>query len=177
MRSQEIADRYAYALYDIASEKGIAEDLEHEYYQVLSGIADVPELANFLANPLISRTAKHRVVEQIFPDISEYLRNLIFVLVRNSREGYLRMICESFVRLRADAAGITRIKIEAAKPLDSENRIRLEERLSEVVGGKIELDEKVDANLLGGIRIEIDGRVADGTLRARLNRLRSQLAG
>jgi F-type H+-transporting ATPase subunit delta len=177
VRSREIARRYAEALYDLAAEEGVVDSIETDYGRVLTEIEEVPDLLRFLVHPLVSREAKNALLDRTFPDLSEYLRNLFSLLICNGREGYLDLIYDEFRSLHAEAEGIVRVKVLTAKELSSEDRDRLMNRLAEGLGKRVKLEEELDRSLIGGVRIEVGGKVIDGTLRARLEGLQALLAG
>ena len=144
---------------------------------MLLDIAEVPKVKRFLVHPLIPREKKDQLVDRAFPGISESLRNLFRLLIRNNREGYLGLIFEEFLALRAEEEGVLRVQIATAQAFSSEERDRLTERLMRAVGQRVTLVERLEPALLGGVRLEVDGKVIDGTLRAKLEGLRALLEG
>jgi len=106
-----------------------------------------------------------------------YLRNLFTLLIRNGREDYLELIYEEFLTLRAEEEGIIRVKVATAQELSLEDSDGLVNRLAKALGGRVELEERLDPDLLGGVRIEVDGKVVDATLRAKLRGLRTLIEG
>jgi len=86
VRSKEIAERYAAALYAVAREGGIVEEIEAELSSIVDAIRTIPDFARFLAHPLIGRERKISLVEEGFPELSEYMRNMIRLLVQNGRD-------------------------------------------------------------------------------------------
>jgi len=177
VRSRGIARRYAEALYDLAREQASVDEIESAYQQVLTDIAGVPEVSLFLAHPLVSREKKNELIDRAFPALPGHLRNLVRLLIRNGREDYLDLIYEEFLTLRADEEGVIRVQIATAQEFSSEDRSRLTDRLAKALGRRVRLEERLDPGLLGGVRLEVDGRVIDGTLRAKLEGLLSVLEG
>jgi len=177
VRSREIARRYAEALFSLAREQSDVDKIESAYQQVLTDVAGVPEVSRFLAHPLVSREKKNEMIGKAFPALPGHLRNLIRLLVRNGREDYLDLIYEEYVTLRADEEGVIRVQVATAQEFSSEDRDRLTERLARALGRRVKLEERLDPELLGGVRLEIDGKVIDGTLRAKLEGLLAVLEG
>ena len=177
MRSREIARRYAEALYGLAREQESVDQIEQEYRQILADVVEIPDVGRFLAHPLIAREKKDRLVDEAFPDLSGYLRNLIHLLIRNGREDYLALIYEEFLTRRSVEEEIVRVEVVTAREFSSEERRRLTDRLAGVLGRRVRLKERLDPSLLGGLRLEFDGQVIDGTLRAKLEGLRALLEG
>jgi F-type H+-transporting ATPase subunit delta len=177
VRSHEIARRYAEALYGLAQEQASVDEIESAYQQVLTDIAGVPAVSRFLAHPLVSRERKNEMIGKAFPALPGHLRNLIRLLIRNGREDYLDLIYEEFLILRAEEEGVIRVQVATAQEFSPEDRDRLTDRLAQALGRRVTLEERLDPNLLGGVRLEVDGTVIDGTLRAKLEGLLAVLEG
>lgn len=177
MKSLDIARRYAEALHSLAVEEDCVDEIETAYGRVVSEISEVPEALRFLAHPLVPRSAKRAFVEEAFPDIPQHLRSLFELLIRNAREAYVELVYEELRALRREEEGTVHVRVETAQALSDEQRRRLEALLEKGLRQGVKLEEAVDPSLLGGARIDVAGKVVDGTLRARLGRLRDVLAG
>jgi F-type H+-transporting ATPase subunit delta len=79
------------------------------------------------------------------------------------------------VDIRAAEEGRAQVTVTSAQPLSEEDRMRLRNRLEEVLRRPVTLEERIDESTLGGARIETAGHVMDGTVRARLAELRKRL--
>ena len=177
MRSTEVARRYADALYELAVETGHVDDVKTAFRSLVSDLRETPELTRYLSHPMVLRERKIELVRQAFPGVPEILGNLLRLVIRNQREAYLDLIYEEYLAVEAEAMGVSRVRVTTATALQDDERSRLVGRLSEAMGTQVSLEERVDASLLGGARLETDGKVIDGTLKARLDRLRSLLEG
>jgi F-type H+-transporting ATPase subunit delta len=177
VRSIEIARRYADALYELADEAGTVETVRDAFGELVDKVRAVPDLSRYLTHPMVLRDEKSEFVRRAFPRLPGHLANLVQLVIRNRRETYLDLIYEEFLAAEAKARGITRIRVTTAKELSAEERSRLSDRLRKALGRDVRLEERVDPELLGGTRLELDGTVIDGTLKARLDRLRSLLGG
>ncbi len=67
--------------------------------------------------------------------------------------------------------GVYPALVTTAVPLDETIRKRLVGSLEKMTGGTIRLEEKIDPALLGGVVVEVAGKVLDGTLRSQLDRM------
>jgi len=175
VRSTEVARRYAVALYQLADEEGTVAQTQEELQAVVEETTRTREIGHYLAHPLVDRARKAAFIDKVFPDLSERIRSLFRLLIRNRRESYLDLIYSEFLSARADAEGWIPVRVTTARPLDGEERDRLTGRLEQALGRRVRLEERLDDRLLGGARIETEGRVVDGSLRARLEGLRAQL--
>jgi len=177
MKSREIARRYAEALYELAREEGIVDEIESAYGRVAETLDAVPDATAFLTHPLVPRMNKLSFIDKAFPDEPRYLRNLLHLLVKNGREGYIKLIYDEFRALRSARENIARVEVATAKPLSQKDKDRLAKHLGAALGKRVEIEERIDPDLLGGVRLELDGKVIDGTLRAKLAQLQTALAG
>jgi len=175
VRSQEVARRYAVALYQLAAEEDAVDAIETELRGVVDEMAASREIGRYLAHPLVPRERKGAFVDAAFPELSERMRSLFGLLIRNRREAYVDLIHAEFVATRADAEGRIPVRVTTARSLEDDERTRLIAQLEAALGRQVQLEEQVDGTLLGGARIETDGRVIDGSLRARLDGLRARL--
>ena len=176
MRSQEIARRYAAALYQISVEDTAVKEIEYELGAIAKGTSDEFEVRRFLAHPLVPRESKSKFLATAFPETSNRMKNFLELLIRNRRETYLDLIYDEFVDIRTVDEGMIQVTITTAQTLSEEDRGRLSERLEKALNRPVQLEERIDESMLGGARIEAAGHVMDGTIRARLGELRKQLA-
>ena len=175
MRSQEIARRYATALYQVAVEDAAVAEIEDELEALARGTSDGADVRRFLAHPLVPRDAKAAFLSEAFPEISSRMKSFLELLIHNRRETYLDLIYDEFVRIRTSGEGRIQVTVTAAQALSSEDRDRVKERLEIAWKCPVQLEEVIDTHMLGGARIEAAGHVLDGTIRARLSELRKQL--
>lgn len=175
MRSQEIARRYAAALYQVSVEDAAVEEMESELASVAGMTCDEPGVRRFLAHPLVPREKKFSFLSTAFPETSDRMKSFLDLLIHNRRETYLDLIYDEFVDIRTAADGMIQVAITTAQALSEDDRSRLIERLEKALNCPVQLDELVDGTMLGGARIEAAGHVMDGTIRARLGDLRKQL--
>lgn len=175
MRSQEVARRYAVALYQLAADQETIDSVEEELRAVVDQSQETREITRYLAHPLLSRDRKEAFVGALFPDLSPTMHNLFGLLIRNRRESYLDLIYSELLAVRAEAENRVPVCVTTAETLSEDERQRLISHLEEGMHRRVRLEERIDERLLGGARIETEGRVLDGSLRARLNRLRAEL--
>jgi len=175
VRSQEIARRYAAALYEVSVEDTAVKEIEDELASVAKDTSDEPEAHRFLAHPLVPRETKLEFLASAFPEASGRMKNFLELLIRNRRETYLDLIYDEFVNIRTAAEGMIQVTVSTAQALSEEDKGLLRERLEKALSRPVQLEECIEENLLGGVRIEAAGHVMDGTIRSRLRELRKHL--
>jgi F-type H+-transporting ATPase subunit delta len=156
-------------------EDATVREIEDELAAVAEGTSDEADVQRFLAHPLVPGDAKSEFLAAAFPETSERMKNFLELLIRNRRETYLDLVLDEFVNIRTADEGMIQVTVTTAQKLSDEDRVRVCQRLEEVLNRPVQLDERIDESMLGGARIEAAGHVMDGTIRARLGELRKQL--
>jgi F-type H+-transporting ATPase subunit delta len=138
-----------------------------------------PELQSFLRNPVLDiaqdRTAMLAVMTA--QGFSETLQHFVGVIVNNRRLSDLRSILTAFALLVADRRGIVAAEVASAHPLTDLQRVQLRARLTEAGYGRVDIQERVDASLLGGLVVRVGSRLYDASLQSRLSRLHYSMKG
>ena len=172
------ARRYARALLDVALEKGdtglrqALDDLGQLYLEHA-------ELRTLLLHPTVPGEKKTAVIKALLgARSSDLLQRLIALLVQRDRIELLPLIAKAYVRQWNARKGIVEAEAVSARALDESEAKAVSAAAGRAAGGKqVELRRRVDPDLMGGLLLRMEGRVFDGSVRARLRALREQLAG
>ena len=167
--------RYAEAAFEIAQRDGTVERWRSEL-EAASAIVGDERALRALANPSVPIDQRSVAVAALLQGIaSDPVQNLIQLLLRRGRIEGLPRVAAEFRRLDDRRQGITHATATSAAPLTPDEVQALTERLERSTGGRIALDVQVDPSLLGGLVVRVGDRMIDGSVRGRLERLRSQL--
>lgn len=178
MSNSTVAKRYALALFQIASEKQVLAEVEQELRTVKEVVTNNPELTVFLKSPKLSNEKKKEVLNQAFGSASTYVRNTLMILVDRHREGQIAEVADEFINLANDAKGIAEAKVYSVQPLSAEQAEAISAAFAPQVGKQtLQIENIVDSNLLGGVKLRIGNRIFDGSLRGKLDRLERKLLG
>lgn len=178
MSNSTIAKRYALALFQIASEKNVLTQVEQELRTVKEVVAATPDLIAFLKSPKLPNEKKKEILQQAFTSVSPYVLNTVMLLVDRHRADQMTAVADEFVALSNEAKGIAEAKVYTVKPLTAEQAEALSASFAPKVGKQALLIENiVDSNLLGGLKLRIGNRIFDGSLRGKLDRLERKLLG
>ena len=118
---------------------------------------------------------KERVLRRVVGDVSPEALSLVLLMVRRGRPRAIPRMVEHFGELLRRERGIALAEVRTALPLDDEQRDAVMERLHQLTGDEIEINEVVDESLIGGITVRIGDRLYDASVRSRLERLRARL--
>jgi F-type H+-transporting ATPase subunit delta len=172
------ARRYARALLDVALEKGDTA-LRQELDDLGQLYADSAELRTVLLHPGVPPEKKTAVIAALLKGRpSELRQRLVGLLVQRDRIELLPLIAKAYVRLWNTSKGIVAADAVSARELDETEARAVSAAAGYALGGKqVDLRRRGDASLMGGLLLRMEGRVYDGSVRARLRALRERLAG
>ena len=175
--TRHVARIYAEALLDAADKRQqtneVLEDLEALIRDVLNRDAafDV-----FLASAVVSRDRKREVLRHAFEGkLNDLLCNFLLVLNDHDRLGMVREVSITLREISERRGGRMSVEVHAAAPLADDQQERLRQELRSAFGREPTLSISVDPELLGGLVVRVDDWVYDGSVRARLERIRNQL--
>lgn len=173
-----VAYRYARSLMELASEKGQLAGVNEDMHLVAEACASSDDLRLLLKSPVMKGDTKDKVLDRVFAGkIGEVTSRFMGILVRKGREGLLPEVAAAFTQLYREDQGILMAEVTSAVPLSAEARQQVRDMAAKKHPGKsIELSEKVDPNLIGGIVIRIGDEQFDGSVSRRLHDLRRKFS-
>lgn len=173
----KIGKVYGGALYELAAEEQIEEQLLEELEQVEQLLMQYPDYMKLLALPSVPKAERCKVLDEAFRgQIQPYLLKFLKIL---TERGDIRSLpaCRKEYRARYNEAhGIVEAQAAAAVALSEAQKQALRKKLEAMTGKSVVLTTRVDQSCLGGVRLEIGGTEFDGTVQARLDALRRTLA-
>ena len=176
MARRVYARRYSQAVFEIAMER---QELDR-WQSDLRRIADLGEDVTFttlLESPRLHFDDKARLLSERLGDINPLALNLACLLVIRGSFSMVGEIADEYQRLLDSYRGIEQAEVITAVPLDDEDKTRLAERLSAIVGKKVVIKPEVDSSLIGGMVARIGGKLLDGSTRSRLEALKREMRG
>ncbi len=171
-QDSKVAKRYAKSLLDLAVEQNKLEEVKDDMQLIASTARANKDLIHMLKSPVIKTDKKVAILNQIFAGkIGTMTRHFIEIIARKKRENILSDIAHSFAELHREHHGILLAEITTAVPLDIESRNKAK-RFIEKLSSKVELNEKVDPDLIGGFIIRVGDRQYDESIASRVNALK-----
>jgi F-type H+-transporting ATPase subunit delta len=128
-----------------------------------------------LGDPRLS--ADNAVMLLSSPDAGETVRRFLAMLADNGRLALLPEIAGLYEELRAEAERVVKARVTSAAELPAAELDKLKQALRRRFGRDVELETAVDPALIGGAVIDAGDVVIDGSLRGKLERLQTALAG
>lgn len=176
MLAQQVARKYATALFSLAREKAILEQVSEEFKDLKQLLDGHPQLMHFLTAPQILEDDKQKAVRQIFSErVSSGFLQFLLLMVSKHRVQHLGVTADYFEGLVREEKGILKAKVITAVPLSEELRFGLKERLERLSGKLIVLHPEVDERIIGGIIVILKDQIIDMSIRFQLDKLRDEL--
>lgn len=178
MISSGVAKRYAIALFQLSKEHQLLDQMEEELRVVKEVVNNYDGFNAVLKSPKLANEKKKEILQAIFGSFNPYVLNTLMILIDRHREDYIVDVCDQFIELANEERGIAEAQVFTIRPLTDAESTALSSVYAAKVGKKsLRINNIVDSNLLGGIKIRIGNRILDGSLKGKLDRLERQLLG
>jgi F-type H+-transporting ATPase subunit delta len=172
-----IAQRYAQAIFELGVETSNLASIVEDIRNATRAYACSAELGAMMESPLVPEAARLSAMEEIATQLGlcPLAKNATLLLARRKRMSLLPEITRQLDRMKDEREGVVRVTVVSALPLGDAYAQRLEKELEAVTGKKVVMERKQNQELLAGVVVQIGDRVIDGSARATLQKLRSEL--
>ncbi len=172
-----LSRRYTKALFQLAREAGQEEKIGQEIESFL-GAYTSSELQKVLTNPAFVIDSRKRVVIEVSNQLqlSILAIHFLLLLLERDRLTYLPSIATRYRRLLNESKGRVEAKVVSPNSLEPVMVDRLREVLHRISGKEIVLQQETDASLIGGVLVEFEGKVYDGSVRTQLANMKQRIA-
>ncbi|AFZ57238.1 F0F1 ATP synthase subunit delta [Anabaena cylindrica FACHB-243] len=169
----EIAQPYAQALLSLAQSKNLTEDFGTDARTFLGLLAGSKELESYLSNPFTQAENKKNLLKQVLGEgVSPYLRNFLLLLVDRRRISCLEAILQQYLVLLRQLNQTVLAEVTSAVALTEAQQQAITEKVIAITNARqVELETKIDNELIGGVIIKVGSQVIDASLRGQLRRL------
>jgi len=172
-----VANRYARALADVVAASGDYRKVLDELQDFARVYGESLELKEVFASPAAALPQKMKVLSAIGQrlGLSPVTLNFLRVLLANYRMPLLEEAVQAYRKIANERLGIVQVTISSASDLSPAEREGVAAQFRELTGKQVELDFRIEGELLGGILAQIGSTVYDGSVRGNLARIREQL--
>ena len=173
---EELAQVYANALFEVASEQEVIDEIREQVGQFADELDQNRDLQIFLFSPYFSSQEKKDGIRKIVEDADERFLNFLELLAERHRMPAIFRIRRAYDALWREENKLLPVTVTSAIDLDEGLVEGLGKRIEEQTGKKIELTSQVDPDVLGGLVLQVGNMVLDASIRNRLEQLRKQVA-
>jgi len=176
--SSAILGRYARSLAEVVFEQNLEQAVTEDLAVYSEVFKKVPGLLDAFDSPGVPQDAKAKLLESLIGihPVSRTTHNFLKVLLEHNRIRYYQQIYQNYVELVNERNGIVSARVSTSMPLEEPEIEVLEKKLSEATGKTVNMEPQTDADLLGGIVVQIGDTIFDGSIRTRLAEIKRRLA-
>lgn len=174
MTAIKVASRYAKALLELAVERNALEQVLTDIKKLATLSKENRGLVLMFESPIVSTDKKGNVLRTLFEkDAHQITMNFFDIVTRKNRSNMLVATAAEFLKQYNQHMGIQVAEVTTTAPLNADLRSKFIQVVKEISGkGKVELEEKIDPNLIGGFVLKVDDKVLDDSLSGKLRDLR-----
>jgi F-type H+-transporting ATPase subunit delta len=172
--------RYARAFADVVTQEKLdTAALDRQLDDFLAAWDESAELRELFVNPAVALPQKVAVLDKMNAKLKllKELRNLLAVLIKNDRIGEVKDVAAAYRTEMQERQGVRSVEIVTARELGEKDRGALVDGVEKLAGARIQASFKLDSSILGGTVVRIGSTVYDGSVRGRLDRLKTAISG
>lgn len=177
MKGTRSAIRYAKALMQLANEKGKTDMIIIDVKSIIECVNQNKDFRLLLASPLVKADKKKEIFDSIFQNkIDDLTLSFVKQIVDQKRENILAVICQMVVEEYNKSKNIAKVEITTAVKLNEKSKSHIIQLLKSTYNySEIEMSEKVDKNIIGGVVMRIGDRQLDASLKGQLQNIEKEL--
>jgi F-type H+-transporting ATPase subunit delta len=169
-------DGYARALFEIARAEGTIDEVEDELFRFARSYESSDALRNALTDEMVPAAKRQAIVEDLLGGkATATTTQLVSMVVGSGRGRDLPAIIDRLVARASTSKGLEVAEVRTAVELTDDQQARLKAALANATGGPVNLKIIVDPSILGGIVATVGDTVIDGSVRTRVEQLKSRL--
>jgi len=173
----QMSKEYGTAIFMLAMEAGLQSEYEKALDEVSAVFRQNPEYLDFLASPAISQKERELALERAFGEkVPEYIVSFLKLLCKRGRIRSFFSCVTEYKKLFDEQKKVTAAKVTSTVPLTEAEKSKLKQKLEKMSGRSVVLECFTDNSILGGVIVEMDGKILDGSLRRRLHEVKEVIS-
>ena len=173
-----ITTPYAEAFLQVAESRNEVDEVVTQAKSILELWNNSPEFSDAMSSPVLEVNQKKVALEKLFSSqITPSFLNLLKLLADRQRIGLLNSVLERLLEIYREQRNIALATITSASALNEDQQSELLKKVQSIAGtDNLEIDLKVDSELLGGFVVNVGSKVIDASIAGQVRRLGLALA-
>ena len=172
----EVGSVYGGALFDLAADEGVTREIWGQLQALSESFSQEPAFLKLLSAHSLPKKERCKIIDEGFAGkLHPYVVNFLKLLTEKGYARHFSHCCDAYRVRYNQANNILPVTAVTAVALNETQSLRLQTKLQEQTGKTIELINRVDPGVLGGVRLDFDGKCVDDTLTHRLDSIRNML--
>ncbi len=168
---------YAEALFMLAAEENQVDSIGEPLKVIAEAMDENPEYVEFLGSPAISLEERLSAVDEAFGKMPEYVVSFVKILCENRHISMFSDCVKEYFKLKMALSGRCVATIYSAVELSDTQKSSVSDKLKKITGKDIDPVYIIDESLIGGIKIEVEGKTYDGSIKSRLKDVKDVILG
>ncbi len=176
MNESKISVRYAKALFLLGKEKNVLDTIVADMKLVDELCNTVKDFWLMVESPVVKTSQKRKAVKLVLADKLDAISlNFMDMVFENHREIFIKDMVRNFLDLCRKDKGVVSAKLTTAGEIGKEGKTNLSDMLKKAFDSKIELEEVLDKDIIGGFVLRVDDQELDASVSAQLNQIKRTL--
>lgn len=171
-----IAERYAKALFDLALEQKVLEEVYGDMKKLSELISENHQLKLFLKAPIINPGKKRVVMDEILRGFNQLTIAFVDLLVRKRRESTIIEVVLQFIEQYNLYKNIIILRVATPVPMEEELKTKLRAVMAGYTNASLSIIEEIDETVIGGFVLRWDDKQYDASIRKQIERMKKGLA-
>ena len=175
--SNTSANRYSLALFELASESNLLNQIEENSSALINLILNNDDFNNLIKDPTISNEILTNIINKISEifKLENLFKNFLSFLIIKRRFFYVQQILNSFIEICSKKRGELKAEIRSAKKLTQEEITKITDELSNNFNSKIKLNYNHDQSLIGGLIVQVGSTMIDTSIKNKLKQIENRM--
>ena len=175
--SETSADRYSLALYELAIETNVLNEVELQIPPIINLIAASEDFKSLIKDPTNNKEDQLKAINKISEqyNLNKLLTKFLSFLVIKRRLFYVDKILKSFIETCSIKRGELKAELTSAKSLTENEINNIKEELTKNFSSKIRLNYKHDSSLIGGLIVQVGSTMVDTSIKNKLQQIENRM--
>jgi F-type H+-transporting ATPase subunit delta len=173
---EEIGQVYSRALFEAAEDQDKLDVVREQVGAFADALDENRDLAVFFFSPYFSTEEKKEGLGKVLDGADDVVRNFLELLIEKHRMPAVHRIRRAYETLWEEANQLLPVEVTSAIELEPQTVKQIGDAIGERTGRRVQLESKVDPDILGGIVVRVGDRILDASIANRLESLRKQVA-
>ena len=171
------AERYSLALYELASDNNVLEQIEGQSFSILNLIISNKDFSNLIKDPTNNQENLLKVINIISENnkFETLLKNFLCFLINKRRFFYVEQILKSFIETCSQKRGELKAELKSAKELSNNEILKITDELTKNFSSKIKLNYTHDKSLIGGLVVQVGSTMVDTSIKNKLQQIENRM--
>ena len=175
--SNTSANRYSLALFELASESNLINEIEEQANALINLIKSSNDFNNLIKDPTSNKDDLVAVISKLSEqnNLESLFKNFLNFLIIKRRFFFVEQILKSFVETCSNKRGELKAELKSAKELSSQEIQNITNELTQNFSSKIKLNYKHDKSLIGGLIVQVGSTMVDTSIKNKLQQIENRM--